>query len=1223
VYLTRSGHIIRKINRWVKMIICFSFLLSFSLYLDNVHYPKVVNAAGPMELVTDSFYRTEYGGNWDMYIDIAVYSYNPTYSYINMHTTAASISNTMGSFVNDFGNYNYYYQKYYGYMQNCGWNCATLVYTSGEALQSLPYPIGYSYTDSSGQFLADRLLIHQSSYRSWEGYGVRIYRQSKNSGPILTLQTADNQLLAEEVGLNEYKLEGFVQDVDNDTLNLTAEFGGATKSLSIANTSVAKPFVFNFDVLADRISAGVYQAKVTANDGKGGITTKTLNVTVKKRIKNYAYIILNTPVYYDTIYTDPEDDIFFKEQYKFTHHTLFFQNSTGMIPDSGIWRDIPYYSFAHVGHYEAVYRAKDNPKLNNLFDDYRYWSRESFSQINFYVHRKPVPIFSVRTTANPGSGNYIVATTEASYDLDHQTQTNKGIYAREWQYKLANAATWTNGQPPATLPINQDYILRLRVQDIDGLNGIGVWSDWKEQAFTTMNRHLPPVAQFTIIPGQVSHAAASTINITDQSYSPVNYTPLTYEWKVTKQSNGQVIHNSSAKPTSAQLKSGGIAKYDVTLRVSDSMSLWSQPYVQSYEVINNPPVADFEIPEEVSRDTSITPVNQTTDLDGGTITYRWTLFLEGVRVGASHFSTTAQPTFTIQSMISLNSLYPPTSISDGWSLELRAADAMGAFSTATKDFTVLNNAPVAIANGPTNVGQHTTHAFTSGASDSDSADQASLIYNWTRTKPSGQSEISTLRNVSFTFEQSGIHHIEHYAVDQIGVKSNVAVLDVVVNENLAPTMLITSPNGSVLNPTRISGQPLIHWNYSDPESDLQEKFSFDYYEASNDLLMGSLTQNDALGSLRQYQFYSNSFAKREVYSLVGRVYSKFKWSELSNKVFFQINEPPAVVMTIPDSPDHLEPTIINDLTPDLTWEMADPDNDAQVRYRLIIRKQSNGTMMFDSGVVSTNALSRVVPASANLIEYETYSAEVQVYDGYDWSEYSETTYFQVILNSPPVPAFDWSPKPVWEGDTIHLINQSTDPDGDPLTYSWHVSGPGGYLQTAVTTHVSRKLLQPGDYAVTLTVSDGKVQTNLTRTLRAESLLLDANVSHTAEWLTHHLQQGHETVLHPKSFYTGEIFVVSAVGSLAATSRVTASLDSIGRDGNPIAISVDLAAASQANHYQANLYEAILSSLTGGLPEGQHQIKFIIEYTNGVVKDTSIPIQIIGHVQGAVNVHRRQ
>ena len=205
-----------------------------------------------------------------------------------------------------------------------------------------------------------------------------------------------------------------------------------------------------------------------------------------------------------------------------------------------------------------------------------------------------------------------------------------------------------------------------------------------------------------------------------------------------------------------------------------------------------------------------------------------------------------------------------------------------------------------------------------------------------------------------------------------------------------------------------------------------------------------------------------------------------------------------------------------------------------------MHRVSTGARVYTSGQV-TSALKQFTMPS-NLLENVTYAVRVRAFDGLEWSvAWSSLKYFTISLNSPPVAKFDWSPKPMWEGDTITLTNQSTDPDGDALTYSWTITGPGNYVQTMTTTHVTRKWTQPGNYSVMLTVSDGQVQTKLTRVIRVESLTIEANVSYTERWLEHHIQMGHETEVDPKSFYTGEIFVVSATGSLAPVSKVTALL----------------------------------------------------------------------------------
>ena len=332
-----------------------------------------------------------------------------------------------------------------------------------------------------------------------------------------------------------------------------------------------------------------------------------------------------------------------------------------------------------------------------------------------------------------------------------------------------------------------------------------------------------------------------------------------------------------------------------------------------------------------------------------------------------------------------------------------------------------------------------------------------------------------------------------------------------------------------------------------------------------------------------------------------------------------INRKPTATIMTPASTNQSLPTLITVARPSISWTYMDADSDSQEQFQVKIYRYG-GVLLLDSGVITSSVKTWML--TTDLPENQYMYAIVNVFDGYEWSADSAARYFYIQTNVPPVADFEWSPIPVWEGDTITLINESNDSDGDTLTYLWTITRPNGTSYTSTAANPVFVSVA-GTYSVTLTASDGIAQSTLSRSIRAEPLELSANVSHTELWLTHHEQQGHETVVNPKAFYTGEIFVVSAVGSLAATSRVTASLEASGRDGKAIAISVELAVSGQANHFLGNLYDPILSSLTGGLPDGQYQIKFEIEYTNGVSKEISIPIQIIGHAQGALNVHRRQ
>jgi hypothetical protein len=143
-----------------------------------------------------------------------------------------------------------------------------------------------------------------------------------------------------------------------------------------------------------------------------------------------------------------------------------------------------------------------------------------------------------------------------------------------------------------------------------------------------------------------------------------------------------------------------------------------------------------------------------------------------------------------------------------------------------------------------------------------------------------------------------------------------------------------------------------------------------------------------------------------------------------------------------------------------------------------------------------------------------------------------------------------------------------------------------------------------------------------RQIIVNELMLLPEVNHTPLWQDHHQQKGHHVTSDPKDFYSGETLMLKVVGSPADIKAVTAWLDTSGIDGNRIFLETELSAGGQSNVFNGELYDTVLSSPEKGLPKGSEQVYFRIEYSNGVIKEASVPIRILGNVMKAVGVKRR-
>ncbi len=332
-----------------------------------------------------------------------------------------------------------------------------------------------------------------------------------------------------------------------------------------------------------------------------------------------------------------------------------------------------------------------------------------------------------------------------------------------------------------------------------------------------------------------------------------------------------------------------------------------------------------------------------------------------------------------------------------------------------------------------------------------------------------------------------------------------------------------------------------------------------------------------------------------------------------------VNAPPTTNVTNPSSTNQNNPTVLTELRPNFTWNYHDVDGDPQTRYQLRIYRYGGVSQHVSAEVISSNK--HYVP-TVDLPEVVNMYVEVRAHDGQVWGEWSAPKFFRIVTNRPPVAEFDWQPKPVYEGDRLRLIDQSSDPDGDRLTHRWQIRRPNGTLFTSTLASPEMASVAPGAYTATLTVSDGTESATVTKTITVLPLTITGEVHHTSLWLDKHKEAGHETTTAPKDFYAGEIFVLQAVTSPAPVQSVTAVLDTQGLNNRRLLTSTNLTRIGTTQRYTAELHDERWSSLTEGLPKGLQRIRFTVQYTNGVVKTTEVPVRILGSVLDSVGVHRK-
>lgn len=341
-----------------------------------------------------------------------------------------------------------------------------------------------------------------------------------------------------------------------------------------------------------------------------------------------------------------------------------------------------------------------------------------------------------------------------------------------------------------------------------------------------------------------------------------------------------------------------------------------------------------------------------------------------------------------------------------------------------------------------------------------------------------------------------------------------------------------------------------------------------------------------------------------------------------------VNRKPVANITYPTSTNQNNPTKVTVLRPEFTWTYSDADNDAQARYQVQIYRYG-GSLILDSG--SQNGVSKSWTAHSNLPEHTNMYVQVRVHDGYDWSDWSTVRYFYIETNQPPTADFTWSPQPVYEGDTVQFVSNVSDPDMDTLSAVYELTDPKGSkttfnytLQptgsTYPTTGPTVRMLEIGNWTMRLTVSDGKAApVVVTKTVRVLELTITGQVTHTDEWEKNRLNWNNKNPGNERSsstFWAGERFVLTAQATNTGSSPTKATRVEV----RAVDIGRTTLQSNDTVNWSGYIGNEQAEKSLEKLANGPYDFVFTVTYNNGIIKSTTVRINILGHWSQYFKLH---
>ncbi|MCF8010885.1 MAG: DUF1080 domain-containing protein [Clostridiales bacterium] len=146
------------------------------------------------------------------------------------------------------------------------------------------------------------------------------------------------------------------------------------------------------------------------------------------------YILKGQEIEYKTYYKDKESDPEIQRRWRYSHHPDYYDKSLGVASYDDMFIPAPVTSFSKTGEFETVFQAKDNPKDDDRFSEYREWSYMPQDKLNLYVHRRPKAIYDCNANYDKETQNY------QDYNIDFSDEDDYYAYWNP-QFNAPNGET--------------------------------------------------------------------------------------------------------------------------------------------------------------------------------------------------------------------------------------------------------------------------------------------------------------------------------------------------------------------------------------------------------------------------------------------------------------------------------------------------------------------------------------------------------------------------------------------------------------------------------------------------------------------------------------------------------------------------------------------------------------------------------------------------------------